>query len=950
MLSQGLLDWSIVSNTSANPAQEQPHNDARIGADRSSSLPAAWDPAAVETTLYQEWVDAGYFTADAGSSKPPFSIVLPPPNVTGQLHMGHALDHTLMDHMARRKRMQGYEVLWLPGADHAGIATQTKVEAQLKKTEGKDRFDYGREEFVSRVWEWKEQYGGVIQGQMRAIGDSVDWSRERFTLDEGLSRAVQTIFKALFDRGLIYRANRMVNWSPVLQTAISDIEVVYSDDEGELVSIRYGSLNDDEPHVIVATTRVETMLGDVAVAVHPDDERYKDLVGTTLPHPFLPDRQMIVIADDYVDPEFGTGAVKITPAHDPNDFAMGQRHDLPMPDVMDATGHIANTGTEFDGMDRYEAREKIRLALEEQGRIVGRKAPYVHSVGHSERSGEAVEPRLSEQWWVKVDELAAMASAAIREGDSVIHPASQEPRWFDWVDDMHDWCISRQLWWGHRIPIWYGPDGEVVCCGPDDEPPTGEGWRQDEDVLDTWFSSALWPFSTMGWPDNTPELQKFYPTSVLVTGYDILFFWVARMMMFATFADTLEDSPLGGRGSDDNGDSSNNGDSSTSRPQVPFRDIFLHGLVRDEKGRKMSKSLGNGIDPMDWVRDYGADALRFTLARGANPGSDLPVGEDSAQSSRNFATKLYNATKFALMNGAHVGELPERSTLTDADRWILDRLEEIRVLVDDALDRYEFSLANENLYRFAWGEFCDWYLEIAKVQIPRDWDAATPEQVERGVSTQLVLGRVLDSVLRMLHPAMPFVTDTLWKALTDGVEGYPASLAVAEWPGQDLTNGGATTDADAVRRMQDVDKLVTELRRFRSDQGVKPSQKVPARLDFAAADLTEFEPAVRSLVRLEEPAEGFSATASIEVRLSQATIAVELDTSGTVDVAAERKRLEKDLAAAQKELDNAAKKLSNESFLAKAPEKVVEGIRERQRVAQEEHERITARLEGLPKQ
>ena len=933
-----------MSDTSANPAQEQPHNDARIGADRSSSLPAAWDPAAVETTLYQEWVDAGYFTADAGSSKPPFSIVLPPPNVTGQLHMGHALDHTLMDHMARRKRMQGYEVLWLPGADHAGIATQTKVEAQLKKTEGKDRFDYGREEFVSRVWEWKEQYGGVIQSQMRAIGDSVDWSRERFTLDDGLSRAVQTIFKELFDRGLVYRANRMVNWSPVLQTAISDIEVVYSDDEGELVSIRYGSLNDDEPHVIVATTRVETMLGDVAVAVHPDDERYKDLVGTTLPHPFLPDRQMIVIADDYVDPEFGTGAVKITPAHDPNDFAMGQRHDLPMPDVMDATGHIANTGTEFDGMDRYEAREKIRLALEEQGRIVGRKAPYVHSVGHSERSGEAVEPRLSEQWWVKVDELAAMASAAIREGDSVIHPASQEPRWFDWVDDMHDWCISRQLWWGHRIPIWYGPDGEVVCCGPDDEPPTGEGWHQDEDVLDTWFSSALWPFSTMGWPDNTPELQKFYPTSVLVTGYDILFFWVARMMMFATFADTLEDSPLGGRGSDDNGDSS------TSRPQVPFRDIFLHGLVRDEKGRKMSKSLGNGIDPMDWVRDYGADALRFTLARGANPGSDLPVGEDSAQSSRNFATKLYNATKFALMNGAHVGELPERSTLTDADRWILDRLEEIRVLVDDALDRYEFSLANENLYRFAWGEFCDWYLEIAKVQIPRDWDAATSEQVERGVSTQLVLGRVLDSVLRMLHPAMPFVTDTLWKALTDGVEGYPASLAVAEWPGQDLTNGGATTDADAVRRMQDVDKLVTELRRFRSDQGVKPSQKVPARLDFAAADLTEFESAVRSLVRLEEPAEGFSATASIEVRLSQATIAVELDTSGTVDVAAERKRLEKDLAAAQKELDNAAKKLSNESFLAKAPEKVVEGIRERQRVAQEEHERITARLEGLPKQ
>lgn len=905
-----------------------------IGADRSAQLPAAWNPAAVEENLYQGWVDSGYFKADPASDKPPFSIVLPPPNVTGQLHMGHALDHTLMDAMARRKRMQGFEVLWLPGSDHAGIATQTKVEANLKESEGKDRFDYGREDFIDKVWEWKEQYGGVIQRQMRAIGDSVDWSRERFTLDDGLSRAVQTMFKELFDAGLIYRANRMVNWSPVLQTAISDIEVVYSEDEGELVSIRYGSLDDAEPHVIVATTRVETMLGDVAVAVHPEDERYADLVGKSLPHPFLPDRQMIVVADDYVDPEFGTGAVKITPAHDPNDFAMGQRHDLPMPVIMDETGHIAGTGTEFDGMERYEAREKIRLALEEQGRIVARKFPYVHSVGHSERSKEAVEPRLSEQWFVKVDELAKMSGDAIRSGDSVIHPASQEPRWFDWVDDMHDWCISRQLWWGHRIPIWYGPNGEIVCCGPDDEAPTGEGWRQDEDVLDTWFSSALWPFSTMGWPDKTPELEKFYPTSVLVTGYDILFFWVARMMMFATFASKHSTEVLG---------TGNEG-----RPQIPFKDIFLHGLVRDEHGRKMSKSLGNGIDPMDWVRDYGADALRFTLARGANPGSDLPVGEDAAQSSRNFATKLYNATKFALMNGAHVGELPARETLTDADRWILDRLEEVRQLVDDALDRYEFSLANENLYRFAWGEFCDWYLEIAKVQIPRDWDSATQEQVQRGINTQIVLGRVLDAVLRLLHPAMPFVTETLWKALTDGEEGYSDSLVTAEWPGVDLTNGGVETDADAVRRMADVDKLVTELRRFRSDQGVKPSQKVPAALDFAAADLVDFEEAVRSLVRLETPAEGFAETASIEVRLSQATIAVQLDTSGTVDVAAERKRLEKDLAAAQKELDNAAKKLGNENFLSKAPEKVVEGIRERQRVAQEEFDRITTRLEGLP--
>lgn len=922
-------------------------NGVTIGADRSSQLPPAWNPTDVEKDLYQGWVDAGYFTADTSSDKPPFSIVLPPPNVTGQLHMGHALDHTLMDHMARRKRMQGYEVLWLPGADHAGIATQTKVEANLKETEGKGRFDYTREEFVERVWEWKERFGGVIQQQMRAIGDSVDWSRERFTLDSGLSRAVQTIFKALYDQGLIYRANRLVNWSPVLQTAISDIEVVYSDDEGELVSIRYGSLDDNEPHVIVATTRVETMLGDVAVAVHPEDERYADLVGKSLPHPFLPDRQMIVVADDYVDPEFGTGAVKITPAHDPNDFELGKRHDLPMPEIMDETGHIANTGTEFDGMDRYEAREKIRLALEEQGRIVGRKFPYVHSVGHSERSGEAIEPRLSLQWYVKVDELAKMAGDAIREGDTVIHPASQEPRWFDWVDNMHDWSISRQLWWGHRIPIWYGPakaDGtqEIVCCGPDDEPPTGEGWHQDEDVLDTWFSSALWPFSTMGWPESTEELARFYPTSVLVTGYDILFFWVARMMMFSTFADTLEGSPLAG---------GPNGVPSAERggrPQIPFRDIFLHGLVRDEQGRKMSKSLGNGIDPMDWVRDYGADALRFTLARGANPGSDLPVGEDSAQSSRNFATKLYNATKFALMNGAQVGELPAREELTIADRWILDRLEAVRAHVDMALDKYEFSWANEALYKFAWGEFCDWYLEIAKVQIPRDWDAASEEEVTRGINTQLVLGRVLDSVLRLLHPAMPFVTETLWKALTEGVEGYAPSLAISQWPDQTLTNGGAPEDQEAARRMEDMEKLVTEIRRFRSDQGVKPTQKVPAALDFKAAELEELESAVRSIVRLQQPEEGFTATASIEMRLSQATVTVELDTSGTVDVAAERKRLEKDLAEAQKELDNAAKKLSNENFLAKAPEKVVAGIKERQRVAAEEHERITARLANLP--
>ena len=900
-----------------------------VGTNRADQLPKSWEPQAVEKDLYEGWVSAGYFTPDASSEAEPYSIVLPPPNVTGQLHMGHALDHTLIDSIIRRKRMQGYATLWLPGADHAGIATQTKVEARLREQEGKKRWDYEREEFINKVWEWKEQYGGTIQNQMRAIGDSVDWTRERFTLDEGLSRAVQTIFKNLYEEGMIYRANRLVNWSPVLETAVSDIEVVYKDVEGELVSIRYGSLNDDEPHLIVATTRVETMLGDVAIAVHPDDERYAHLVGQELEHPFRDDLKLKIIADDYVDMEFGTGAVKITPAHDPNDYAMGTRHNLDMPTVMDTTGHIAHTGTRFDGMTREEARVEIREALREQGHIVKEIRPYVHSVGHSERSGEPIEPRLSLQWFVDVAQMAKASGDAVREGDTVLHPQSLEPRYFEWVDDMHDWCISRQLWWGHRIPIWYGPErtnesGEIerdiVCVGPDEEPPAG--YEQDPDVLDTWFSSALWPFSTLGWPDKTPDLEKFYPTNVLVTAYDILFFWVARMIMFGTFAGTKTPELLG-KGTD-------------GRPQIPFKDLYLHGLVRDEQGRKMSKSLGNGIDPMDWVRDYGADALRFTLARGANPGVDLPLGSDAAAASRNFATKLFNATKFALMNGAGVAPLPKRTELSDADRWILDRAEEVRTQVDAYLDDYQFAKANELLYHFTWDELCDWYLEIAKTQIPRDG-----ETVE-GRNTQIVLGRVIDVVLRLLHPTMPYVTEVLWKALTGG-----ESIVIAPWPTVADTNGGATKDAVAARRIDDADKLITELRRFRSDQGVKPSQKVPGRLDFAAADLQGQEELVRNLANTTAPGEEFNPSASIEVRLSQATVEVTLDTHGAVDVEAERKRLEKDLAKANKELEQTGKKLGNENFLAKAPEEVVTKIRARQDIAREEVERITSRLEGL---
>ena len=875
---------------------------------RADSLPKSWDPGAVEAGIYQGWVDAGYFTADATSAKPPYSIVLPPPNVTGSLHMGHALDHTLMDALTRRKRMQGYEVLWLPGMDHAGIATQTLVEKQLA-ADGTSKEDLGRERFVEKVWEWKHQSGGTIGAQMRSLGDGVDWSRDRFTMDDGLSRAVRTIFKRLYDAGLIYRAERLVNWSPVLETAISDLEVKYEEVEGELVSFRYGSLDDSEPHIVVATTRIETMLGDTAIAVHPNDERYRHLVGRTLPHPFQ-DREIVIVADEHVDPEFGTGAVKVTPAHDPNDFEIGLRHNLAMPTIMDTKGRIADTATTFDGLDRFEARFAVRKALEDQGRIVAEKRPYLHSVGHSERSGEPIEPRLSLQWWVKVESLAKAAGDAVRGGDIVIHPKSLEPRWFDWVDDMHDWCISRQLWWGHRIPIWHGPGGETVCVGPDEVPPAG--WEQDTDVLDTWFSSALWPFSTMGWPDRTPDLEKFYPTSVLVTGYDILFFWVARMVMFGTFvADDDTITSGGARGA-----------------QVPFENVFLHGLIRDEHGRKMSKSRGNGIDPLDWVELFGADALRFTLARGASPGGDLSIGEDHARASRNFATKLFNATRFALMNGAAPAALPAVAAMTDADRWILGRVEQVRAEVDSALDRYEFSRACEAIYHFAWDEFCDWYLELAKVQLAD------------GVShTTAVLASVLDTLLKLLHPVMPFVTEVLWKSLTDG-----ESLVIADWP----MASGIELDNAAAQRIADVQKLVTEVRRFRSDQGLADRQKVPARLGgIDAAGLTAHTAPVAALAWLTDPADGFTPTARVEVRLSGGTVEVELDTSGTVDVEAERRRLEKDLAAARKELAQTGGKLGNEAFLAKAPADVVDKIREREKLAREEVERISARLAAL---
>ncbi|THA26417.1 valine--tRNA ligase [Streptomyces sp. RKND-216] len=879
---------SVTDNTQQGPASHGP--DAAAPAD----LPTQYAPADVEGQLYERWVERGYFEASAKSDKPAYTIVIPPPNVTGSLHLGHAFQHTLMDALTRRKRMQGFESLWLPGMDHAGIATQNKVEQQLAD-EGKSRHDLGREAFVERVWQWKEEYGGKILGQMRRLGDGVDWSRERFTMDEGLSRAVQTVFKRMYDDGLIYQAERIINWCPRCLTAISDIEVDYQDDDGELVSLQYG---EGDETVVVATTRAETMLGDTAVAVHPDDERYRHLVGRRIKLP-LTGRTIPVVADEHVDPEFGTGAVKVTPAHDPNDFAIGRRHDLESLTVLDERGVITAHGP-FEGLDRFEARSAIVAALRSQGRVVAEKRPYVHSVGHCSRCKTTIEPRLSLQWWVKVVPLAQAAGDAVRDGRVTIHPADMSSRYFDWVDHMHDWCISRQLWWGHRIPVWYGPDGEVRCVGPDEEPPTGEGWRQDADVLDTWFSSGLWPFSTLGWPDRTEDLEKFYPTDVLLTGHDIIFFWVARMMMFGLYA--MDGTP-------------------------PFHTIALTGLVRDEHGKKMSKSFGNVVDPLDWMEAYGSDALRFTLASGANPGTDVPIGEDWVKASRNFANKIWNATRFALMNGATVeGPLPAPEEMTAEDRWILSRLNRTVAEADAYYDDYQFAKLSDALRHFAWDEVFDWYVELTKTTFTA---GGRPAEVSRRV-----LGEVLDVLLRVLHPVVPFVTEALWTTLT-GRE----SVVVAEWP-----RDSGFRDEAAEREIATLQQVITEVRRFRADQGLQPGQRVPARLDLDGTALAAHEDAIRSLLRLQPAGEDFSPTASLPV--AGATVA--LDLSDAIDFEAERKRLTKDLGLAEKELKQSDAKLGNEGFLAKAPDHVVEKIRGRKSAAEADIARIRGQLDRLP--
>ena len=857
-------------------------------------LAATFTPAEIEAPLYKKWQDAGYFKADAKSKKAPFTIVIPPPNVTGSLHIGHALDHTIQDLLIRMKRMKGFEALWLPGMDHAGIATQNVVEKQLA-SEGKSRHDLGRDAFIEKVWQWKAESGGVILDQMKRLGDSVDWDRQAFTMDANLSKAVLTIFKKLYDKELIYRAERIINWCPRCLTALSDIEVEHKEDVGEFVSIKYG---DDDLNITIATTRAETMLGDGAVAVNPNDDRYKHLVGKKVMLPLV-DRMIPIIADELVDPDFGTGAVKVTAAHDPNDFQMAMRHGVEIVVIMNEHGVMAGTGTKFDGMDRFDARKAVVDELKKQGRVVAEKKPYLHAVGHCQRCETTVEPRLSKQWFVKVAPLAKAASDAVRDGRVKIEPQEMAPRYFEWVDNMHDWCISRQLWWGHRIPVFYGPNDEVVVCGPDEKPPAG--YTQDPDVLDTWFSSALWPFSTLGWPEQSDDLKKFYPTSVLVTGYDILFFWVARMMMMGLFA-------MDGK--------------------QPFDVIALHGLVRDQFGKKMSKSRGNTVDPIEFMDKYGSDALRFTLARGANPGTDQALAEDWVGGSRNFATKLWNATRFAMINGASVsGAMPKRSELNAIDSWILTRLDQTITEADDLFEKFEFAKACELIYHFTWDDLCDWYLELSKSTFTAGGANAA--------KSQRVLGEVLDKLLRLMHPVMPFITEELWCSLTDG-----QSLMVADWPKSDPSS----QDVKSIEQVTKMQEIVTEIRRFRNDQGIKSTAKIAAKFTgLEKVGLADYEGALRSIVKCDLTDGNFTAKTQV------GEVVIEFDLTGAIDLVAERARLSKDLQIAQKDRDTAKVKLDNQGFMAKAPAEVVTEIKTRLAQTTADIDLLTALLEKLPK-
>lgn len=871
------------------------------------NIPKVYDPASVEKKWYEFWEKNRYFHAEPEPGKKPFSIVIPPPNITGKLHMGHALDNTLQDILIRWHRMMGDNTLWMPGYDHAGLATQIKVEEVLKKEEGKTRFDLGREEFVKRVWAWKEEYGDRIINQLKCLGISCDWERKRFTMDEGCSRAVRETFVSLFEKGLIYKGTRITNWCVNCHTALSDIEVEHEDTPGHLWYVRYPVVGEEDTYLTIATTRPETIPGDTAVAVNPEDERYAKLIGKTLRLPIL-NREIPVIADSYVDTKFGTGAVKITPSHDPNDYEMGLRHNLPEIVVIGKDGVMTEEAGPFAGLERYECRKQIVARLKEEGYLV-KIEEHSHAVGHCQRCHNIVEPLVSTQWFVKMQPLVKAAVDCVTDGRTQFVPERFTKNYTGWMENIHDWCISRQIWWGHRIPVWYCDDcGEMSASRTDLEkcPKCGSTHiHQDEDALDTWFSSALWPFSTMGWPDNIELLKQFYPTSVLVTGYDIIFFWVARMLIMGM----------------------------EFMKEIPFEKVFIHGLVRDSQGRKMSKSLGNGIDPLEVIEKYGADTLRFMLITGNTPGNDMRFYWERVEGTRNFANKIWNASRFALMNMEGYDKDAELAPYTLADKWILSRLQDTVKDVTGLLERFELGEAGRAIYDFIWSEVCDWYIEIAK---PRLYNK---EAAAERATAQHVLATVLVSAMKLLHPYMPFITEEIYQCLPHEAE----SIMISKWPVADEN----LIDPEAERGMNAIMDSIKAIRNMRAEVNANPGKKIPA-IMLVSEDLREVVAHNDSYIKLlggidnlelrplngEKPENAMAAVVT--------GIEVYLPLAGLIDVEKETQRLSKELAAMEKDLQRAGGKLNNAGFLAKAPEDVI--AKERAK-----YEELSGKIEAVKK-
>ena len=873
-------------------------------------LAKTYDPASFEDRIYKNWCDKNYFAPDPDESKPAFSVVIPPPNVTGQLHMGHALDETLQDILVRAKRMQGYSTLWVPGTDHAGIATQIKVEESLRKNEGLTRYDLGREKFLERVWAWKEQYGGRIISQLKKLGTSCDWSRERFTMDEGCSRAVREVFVNLYEKGLIYRGNRIINWCPHCITALSDAEVEYTKQAGSFWHIRY-PIDGEDGYVEIATTRPETMFGDTAVAVNPNDEENRHLIGKQLILPIV-GRKIPVVADEYVEIGFGTGCVKITPAHDPNDFEVGKRHNLEIIRVMNDDATMNAYAGKYEGMDRYECRKALVKDLEEQGYLI-KTVPHAHNVGTCYRCNTTVEPLTSHQWFVKMEPLAGPALEVVRDGRVRFEPERFTKIYTNWMENVHDWCISRQLWWGHRIPAFYcdacghmevSKEDITVC------PKCGAPLRQEEDVLDTWFSSALWPFSTLGWPDKTADLARYYPTSVLVTGYDIIFFWVARMVFSAM----------------------------EHMGKEPFSTVFIHGLVRDAQGRKMSKSLGNGIDPLEIIEKYGADALRFALASGNAPGNDMRFSDEKIESARNFANKLWNASRFVLMNlpeeeDAELLTLPAEEELAKEDKWVLSRLNETAKTVNASLANYELGVALSTIYDFTWDILCDWYIELCKSRL---YD----KESEGAKVARRVLVYVLSATLKLLHPYMPFITEEIYSALPHTEE----SIMIAAYPTE---NGklAFTAEAEDMERVLD---SIRAIRARRAEMNVPPSRRaklfVVTRYPETYRNAIPFFEKLASASSLEI-VDAYTADDAVSIVTDAATVYIPM--ADMIDLDKERARLSAELKKTEGEIARLAGKLSNEGFLAKAPAAVVEGEKAKLEKYKATLEALTAALAKL---